>query len=124
MSGNGLVLCDDLLFASRIRGAAEEFGVNIRMVRDVPTLLKFTQDGEYQAVFLDLNLPQLELEGLVRTLRQLPSNPLLVGFGSHVDKKTLEVAKIAGCDLVLPRSAMMGKLPNELAARLENQNRT
>ncbi len=40
----------------------------------------------------------------------------VVGFGSHVDRDTLEAARAAGCTEVLPRSAFFRDLPALLHA--------
>ena len=38
----------------------------------------------------------------------------VVAFGSHVDRETLEGARAAGCEEVLPRSAFFRDLPSLL----------
>ena len=39
-------------------------------------------------------------------------------YGSHVDTAGLKAARVAGCDLVLPRSAFAEQLPSRLPAWL------
>ena len=40
----------------------------------------------------------------------------VVGFGSHVDRDTLDAARAAGCTEVLPRSAFFRDLPGLLGS--------
>ena len=77
-------------------------------------------------VTLSASLQESELEGVELVVADLDlENPeALVGLGvpvlgfySHVDVETREVAEAAGVDLVVPRSRMARELP-ELAGRL------
>jgi hypothetical protein len=63
---------------------------------------------EADVVVVDLSRP-----GVLEVLSQL-SHVRTIGFGSHVDLATLDAARDAGCDLVLPRSVFFSRLPGVL----------
>jgi CheY-like chemotaxis protein len=114
MTIHGLLLCDDLLFGSQITGAAHDLGCKVRMVRDVGTLSHLTDEHQPSAVFLDLHSQNLDVDTLVKQIKNRKPAPLIIGFGSHVDTATLKAAQQAGCDLVLPRSALVQRLHVDL----------
>src|SRR5207253_2717844 len=99
------LLCDDLIFASRITGPAQDIGATVRQARDPATLLKWAETGVPALVILDLAHGGLVVEDVLAAMRKLVLPPKVVAFGSHVDVETLRKARAAGCDLVLPRSA-------------------
>ncbi len=110
----GLLLSDDLLFSSRITGTARDLGLTIKVARDPVTLEKLARDLVPACVLLDLSNPGLVLELAVQTLKAAAPAAFLVGYGSHVDTATLQAAREAGCDVVLPRSRFVDTLPQEL----------
>lgn len=112
----GLLLCDDLMFTSRVTGTARDLGFRIRTVRSANELKERATSNGARCVILDLGLPGLDVSDLLICLRQecIPM-PFIVGYGSHVDAATLHAARAAGCDVVLPRSKFVTELPTELA---------
>jgi len=114
--GHGILLCDDLLFASRVLATARVQGCSLLWARDPATLLTWARQRPPSAILLDLHHPQLELTPLLRELSALcPSPPYCVAFGSHVDGERLESARRAGCQLVLPRSRFVAALDPHLS---------
>lgn len=101
-----VVLCDDLIFASRIVGAGRAVNVPVRHIRNLNDL-----DRETPAcAMIDLHFPGLDIQTQVLRLKSLDPPAFLVGFGSHVDAATLKAAREAGCDLVWPRSKFVEEL--------------
>src|SRR5689334_801011 len=99
----GLLLCDDLIFTSRVTGTAKALGLVVAAARDVAGLLRLARQEPPTCVILDLNHAQLDLVSLLEEVRSIGSMRV-VGYGSHVDAATLHAARVAGCDPVLPRS--------------------
>lgn len=100
-----LVLSTDLLLGSKVQETLRAAG---HEVAPAPSIQEADLDG------LDLIVADLELgnpEALVGL--GLP----VLGYYSHVDVETRDVAKAAGVDLVVPRSRMARELP-ELAQGL------
>jgi CheY-like chemotaxis protein len=113
----GLLLCDDLMFTSRITGTAQALGLAIRPARSVEAFKDLAGQQTPACVLADLAYPGLVIAELVRWLRAAcEPMPRVVAYGSHVDTATLRAAREAGCDLVLPRSKFVEVLPVELAA--------
>ena len=110
----GLLLCDDLIFASRITGTGRALGLNIQTVRSQTELETRARQQTPSCVLIDLANEGLVVTDLVHTLRAGETSPYLVAFGSHVDAATLNAARQAGCDLVLPRSKFIEELPTAL----------
>jgi DNA-binding NarL/FixJ family response regulator len=111
----GLMLCRDLLFASKVMGAATALGVEVRIARDVDGLLSLARQHPPSGVIIDLHHPDFDLAALLGSLREVcPEMPRVVAYGSHVDAALLHAARLAGCDLVLPRSAFSERLAADL----------
>jgi CheY-like chemotaxis protein len=113
---DGLLLCDDLIFRSRIVGTATALGLKLRAVKSAPELLLFAGQTPPRCVILDVHSPGLIVADLVSQLAQLTPRPFVVGYGSHVDAATLKAARDAGCDLVWPRSKFVEELQTALPA--------
>jgi CheY-like chemotaxis protein len=112
----GLVLSDDLMFASRITGTARSLGLTIKPARTVAMLEDLARQETPRLVILDLANPGLSVADLLQHLRENCSPmPRVVAYGSHVDPVGLKAARDAGCDIVLPRSAFVEQLPLKLA---------
>jgi CheY-like chemotaxis protein len=110
----GLLLCDDLIFASRISATARSLGLQVRTVRSAAGLEQLAAQEKPACVILDLANPSLEITDAVPRLRPEGQVPVIVAYGSHVDTAGLNAARRAGCDVVLPRSRFV----EDLAAAL------
>jgi hypothetical protein len=109
----GAVLCDDLMFSSRITGTARALNLEMRVCRRPADLGTLAAGQPLACVIVDLDQPALDIAALVAAAKQ-PGPATVVGFGSHVAAETLRAARAAGCDLVLPRSQFVQVLPTEL----------
>ncbi|HXR59780.1 MAG TPA: hypothetical protein VN732_00465 [Solirubrobacterales bacterium] len=102
---NVLSISGDLMLGSRVQ---ESLGAAGHEVTTTPSIEESSWDG-VDLIVADLDLENPEaLVGL--------GMPVL-GYYSHVDVETREVAEAAGVDLVVPRSRMARELP-QLAAKL------
>lgn len=111
----GILLSDDLMFASRITGTARSLGLTIKPARSVAMLEDRAREETPRLVILDLANPGLSVPDLLTHLRETCSPmPRIVAYGSHVDAAGLKAARDAGCDIVLPRSAFVEQLPLRL----------
>jgi DNA-binding NarL/FixJ family response regulator len=110
----GLLLCDDLIFVSRVSGTAKALGLTLHSVKIVGDLLHFARQTPPRCVIIDLHAPGLDIDELAAELTALQPKPFIVGYGSHVDTATLKKAREAGCDLVWPRSKFVEELPTAL----------
>lgn len=115
---HGLVLCDDLIFFSRIAAAARAAGLGVRMARSAAELLAAARAAPPGGVVLDVHLPGLDLPALLAALADLPAPPPVTAYGSHVEAEVLRAARAAGCARVLPRSRFVELLDGQIAAWL------
>jgi len=99
------MLSDDLIFFSRVSGAARAAGLSVKQVKTGSALLELAKREPPGGVILDLQNEGLDLPALLAALRETcPTMPKVTAFGSHVEAEVLRAARAAGCDLVLPRS--------------------
>lgn len=110
----GLHLCDDLIFASRVRAVAAAHGITLTMVRAADELIRIAAASHPACVILDVNALNLRIDGLAPELKAQFPALTLVGYGSHVDAASLRAARNAGCDVVLPRSKFVEVLEAEM----------
>jgi CheY-like chemotaxis protein len=112
---SGLLLCDDLIFASRIIGEARAAGLTVGPARSVEQLLELARREMPSCVLVDLAFPGLSLPALLERLGEIGgTRPRVAAYGSHVDTESLRAARAAGCDPVLPRSKFVEELPRAL----------
>jgi CheY-like chemotaxis protein len=115
----GLLLCDDLLFASRVTATARSLGLEVQIARTTVDLLERARCHQPGGIILDLAFPDLALTTLLHELRTAcPGGVRVIAYGSHVDTDSLRAARQAGCDPVLPRSKFALELPEQLASWL------
>jgi CheY-like chemotaxis protein len=105
------VLCDDLIFFSRVSGAARAAGLTVRMVRTAADLVSAARAAPPAGVILDVHNPGLDLPDLLAALKDAcPVMPQVIAYGSHVEAAVLRAARQAGCGRVLPRSQFVEEL--------------
>ena len=112
MNKSVIAVVDDLFFASKIRGTAEELGVSARFARSVELMLEAAHRDRPSLIICDLHSQKVDPMELARHLKadeELRSIPL-VGFFSHVQSELQRQAEAAGFDQVMPRSAFAKNL--------------
>src|SRR2546428_9350291 len=114
-AATGYVLCDDMIFTSRITGTALALGLKMKPARSLDVLRTLIAQQRPSCLVVDLANPSLDLVGLLGFLKESgPTMPRVIAYGSHVDSATLKAAREAGCDVVLPRSKFVEELPQAL----------
>ncbi len=114
MKSLGVLLCDDLIFSSRITGTARHYDLELKVARNPIDLEKYGKEKNPVCLILDLHNSGLNIEQTVQSFSDSDHRPYIVGYGSHVATEVLKAAREAGCDLVLPRSKFVEDLPKEL----------
>jgi len=107
-----IAVVDDLFFASKIRGAAEQVGVLVVFAKTIESVIEAAETQKPSLIIVDLNAERCDAMELARRLKsdhRLRSISLL-GFFSHVQTELQRQAKEAGFDRVLPRSAFTRNL--------------
>ena len=92
-----LLLSRDLLFPSRVRGAAEQQELELVTVSPAQLVERLTTSG-VELVLVDLTCPGISPGEITEAVGRLDPQPRLVGFGPHVQEQLLESARNAGFD--------------------------
>lgn len=123
-----LYFASDLLWASKIKGAADALQIPARPVRDTAMLSARLSDCDVSALILDLDAPDRAFELLAHlrahenTLKTSPGAApgraaiRVAAFGPHVETAALKRALDQGCDPVLTRGAMDRSMHDVLRA--------
>ena len=112
-----IAVVDDLFFASKIRGTAEQLSVPVTFPRKIEALMEAARREEPSLIICDLHSQKVDPIELAKTLKSdegLGHIPLL-GFFSHVQTELQSAAEQAGFDRVIPRSAFTKFLPQILS---------
>lgn len=111
-----IAIVDDLFFASKIRGTAEQVGARVQFSRSIPDAVAKARAEAPALIIVDLNAGCCDVLELARALKSdvaLTGVPLL-GFFSHVQTELQQAATAAGYDRVIPRSAFTRNLADIL----------
>src|SRR5262245_42050054 len=107
-----LAIVDDLMFASKIKTAANQLGVPVVFARSKEAALDEMRKGAPTRVIFDLNSARTDPLGIVGAMKQDPALASLptIGFVSHVRADIINAARQAGVDEVMARSACKEEL--------------
>lgn len=114
MPAGGLILTigRDLIFSSKISGAARNAGRVSRGVRSIEDLQKGLAEGATH-VILDLNVEGIELSEAIRLAKTASPVPRLLSYYSHVETESARQARALGVEEIYARSKfvqMLGRL--------------
>jgi DNA-binding NarL/FixJ family response regulator len=107
-----LALVPDLIFAARIRAAAQDTGVPCRVVGSLAAIQKAA--AEEPPAILILDLDTVDPAPAIAAARMARPTVRTVAFVSHVRADLAAAARAAGVDVVLARSAFVRQLPGLL----------
>jgi len=112
MSRTIIAVVDDLFFASKIRGTAQQLSISVSFARTREGLIEAALQNRPALIVCDLHSQKIDPIGLARELKEnhLLREIPLVGFLSHVQVELQKAADAAGFDRVLPRSAFTKNL--------------
>lgn len=116
-----IAIVDDLFFASKIRGTAEQVGARVQFARSLDATVAKAREEAPALIIADLNAGCCDVLELARALKSddaLAAVPLL-GFFSHIQTELQQAAIAAGYDQVMPRSAFTKTLADILAGKGE-----
>ena len=117
MTRTVIAVVEDLFFASKIRGTAEQLGVSVSFPRRADALIELVLRDQPALIICDLHSQKIDPIELAKQLKadeRLCSIPLL-GFFSHVQTELQHHAEQAGFDRVMPRSAFTKRLAELLS---------
>ena len=106
MAHQVIAIVDDIFFASKIRGTAEQAGVSVTFPRSTDAAFAAAKEAGTALIICDLNASKVDPFELARKMKQEAATagvPLL-GFFAHVQTDLQRQAVEAGFDRVVPRS--------------------
>ena len=112
MSRYVLAAVDDIFFASKIRGTAEQLGLEVSFTKSADAAIEKARETRPQLIIADLHSTKCDPFNLAEQLKadeQLRDIPL-IGFYSHVQTELQKRAELSGFDRVMPRSAFSKNL--------------
>lgn len=116
-----LVLCDDLIFGSRISGEARALGLETKVIKTVGKVIEIASKEKFAGALIDLGIASSDLEKLITEIRASQGEKFsCLGYGSHVDVDLLKKARSSGYDPVLPRSKFVVELSAILLSYCNN----
>ena len=114
-TSHALMVCDDLIFTSRVTATARAHGLLVTAVRTGADAIRRAAEASPCCVILDLHTIGADVAGVLSGLRTAcPVMPRIVAYGSHVNKELLQAARDAGCDVVLSRGQFARDLETAL----------
>jgi DNA-binding NarL/FixJ family response regulator len=118
-----LALCPDLMFSSKLSGAAQRGGWRLEVFSQAQSLVARCEtapdeaSGDATLIVLDLTTAGLQPDRLIPQLRAAEYPPrAILAFGPHVHTGRLDAAKAAGCDAVFTRGHFNSEMDAILAA--------
>jgi hypothetical protein len=105
------LLCDDLMWMSRVMAEAKDLGGKIIPARTVEQLKKAVATNGLRSVIIDLAQAEVGADpaAIVASLREAGLTRF-VAYGSHIETAQLAAAREAGCQPTLARSKMAAEL--------------
>jgi CheY-like chemotaxis protein len=116
VAGGVVAGVDDLFFEAKIQETARQLGVHLVVAGASQDVVGTVREQRPVLVILDL---QSDACRPIETIRAIKSDPDLratpvLGYYAHVRDELKAAATEAGCDQVLPRSALSARLPELL----------
>ena len=117
MPTNVLAIVSDLFFVVKIGDAAKRAGRSVQFTSDPSLALEKARQAP-ALILIDLNNDRAQPIDLVRTLKSTPETKdvPVIGYLSHVHVELKKKAEEAGCNQVLARSALDGRLSKLFAS--------
>lgn len=117
MSRKILAAVSDMIFASKISGAASQVDVDITFVKSADKLMEQANNLNPELIILDLNNSRFDSLDVIKGLKASASlcTIPIVGFLSHVQVELRSKAQEIGCNFTMPRSQFTSHLPQILS---------
>ena len=105
-----IALAADMIFAAKIRGAAQVAAAEVKLARTAESLIASAESEQPALILLDLDTRGLDIGGTIRGLRSAAPDARIVAYVSHTRTDAILSARDAGAQ-VLARSAFVTQLP-------------
>ena len=111
MTESVILIVDDLMFLPKLQQGVRHLGYTPLEATDEANLTRALFQSPV-LVIVDLFSQSFDWEDLIALIKKSKAGPVpVLGFGPHVDLALRERALAAGCNAVVGRGAIAGKLP-------------
>ncbi len=125
--GRIILVGSELVIESRIAEGARALGYKVQTASTIDALSKTLASTQADVLILDLQAEGVSWREVVELARRSSDSGLAVlAYGRHTKPDLLRAARVAGCDLAVPRSKLVNELPRviERAMRAAPARRT
>ncbi|MEM7009131.1 MAG: hypothetical protein AAF462_08365 [Thermodesulfobacteriota bacterium] len=107
-----IAVLDDMFFASKIKEAAKQLALGIKVVKNVEALNASAMTSIPKLIIVDLNSNKIDPISLITDVKSNSKlhNVTTLGYLPHVEKELGQRAIEAGYDIVMPRSRFVREL--------------
>ncbi len=122
--GRIILVATDLIRESRITEGARALGYTVHTASTIDALSNALGSTRPDLLILDLQAegaPWREVVDLAR--RAGDGGPAVLAYGQHTKPDLLRAARVAGCDLVVPRSKLVDELPQLITRAMSTASR-
>ncbi|GDX39899.1 hypothetical protein LBMAG21_01910 [Armatimonadota bacterium] len=107
-----LVVENDLMFAIRIESVLKKLGYRVKTFGDASRAVEFATEQTLFLSIVSIGREKLAPLEVIARLKALPNPAPVLGFLSHtLIPEVRDRAKAAGCDLLVPNSSVVTRLP-------------
>lgn len=112
-----LSIVPNLMLRSQLAQVLQTANLEHKSFRRTEDLLNEVKADATATVIIDLNASGCDPIALIREIKSIVPDMLLLTFFSHVDHEKETLALEAGADVVLPRSKFFGKVLELIQAK-------
>jgi DNA-binding response OmpR family regulator len=106
-----LVVDDDKMITGLLREALEFFGHSVVVSNNPLEALMMSLNEDYRVIILDLEMPELDGRGFLKSLRKAgKSKTRVILHTGHVDDENFPELKKLGADYILKKPSALGEI--------------
>jgi hypothetical protein len=120
---NILALVDDLLFQQPIESAARTLDFIVEFISPPQDVVAFLVDKQPRLIVIDLRTDAWERFVIAAKTSPATRKIPILAFGSHKDTALLELARKAGCDVVVSNGALKADVAGMIAQHAKPDER-
>ncbi len=122
--GRIILVATDLIRESRIAESARALGYQVQTAGTIAALGDALASARPDLLILDLQAEGASWQEAVELARRVGGSALpILAYGQHTEPKVLRAARLAGCNLVVPRSKLVDELPQVIERAMRAASR-
>ena len=115
-----VILTQDLMMTSAVSAVSRSRSLDFKSASGIDRVIKLVAENQVSTLFVDLQLPDLDLQALMAGLTgSNPKCPQVIAYAQHVHVELLARARQLGIEQVLTRGQVHGNLETLIPSRRE-----